>query len=357
MFLKNLISSQNLFAKLKSLTFLKPIVKTAFQTTGHLGLREIFSRSLCVVSFGFFILLMSPQLFAAQIKMIPTRNEMSQRSFASDAGRIMSVVSTQINKDQYRDVKVQVIRNADGSPHHVLVYLFRIGFHQMRLMSLYLDPQYHVSSVNNNYRMQLADVEQQPGTGLTTPPKCPDPNIEFISFAPNEMDLEQQTATEVAQFAASHGLKTLTLFKEKATRQNYLDAMSCPNLKGNFYDGDSNPSSFVTVDGSITSDEMVHFLSGAMKYRVTNIWLACEAFNDPLKSVMIDKVQSQKFAAGINDLLVGPSDKAAACAMEAAISGQPMTQAFQDCYQKLDNPQDKWGFDGKGSDLFGQLNH
>ena len=279
---------------------------------------------------------------------------MQRHSFASDSNQVLQIVSSKIVADQYRDVKVQVIRNENGSPHHILVYLFRIGFHQMRIMSLYLDASYNVASVNNDYHMQLADIKQEPGQDVTTPPKCPDPSIEFVAFAPNDMDLEQQTATEVANFASSHGLKTLRLFKEKATRQNYLDVMSCPNLKGNFYDGDSNPTSFVTVDGVITSDEMTHFLSGAMRFKVTNIWLACEAFNDPLKSVMIDNVKVQKFAAGINDLLVGPSDKTGACAMEAAISGQPMTQAFQDCYKKFDTPQDHWGFDGHGADLFGQ---
>ncbi len=310
------------------------------------------------VRFGLFLTFTAfmPNAFAAEIRMIPTKAEMLQHSFASDSGRAVQVVASKINKAQYRDVKVQVIRNSNGSPHHILVYLFRIGFHQMRIMSLYVDANYNVASVDNNYHMQLTDIQQEPGADVTAPPKCPDPSIQFVSFAPNDMDLEQQTATEVATFASKHGLKTLTLFKEKATRQNYLDVMSCPNLKGNFYDGDSNPSSFVTFDGVITSDEMTHFLSGAMKYKVTNIWLACEAFNDPLKSVMLDQVQAQKFAAGINDLLVGPSDKTGACAMEAAIAGQPMTQAFQDCYKKFDNPQDHWGFDGHGADLFGQLN-
>ena len=289
---------------------------------------------------------------ATTIKILPTRQKDFLGGDQAASTRVLQLVARQLNPNQYSEVRAQLMRDVAGRPHHILLYLSRIGFHQIKIVSLNLDANFNVQSINQNYKMQLGDLAEQPGRGLEVPPHCPDPSIQFVSFAPNDMDLEQQIATEVGAFAAAHGFKTLMLLKEKATRQNYLDVMSCPNLKGNFYDGDANPSAFVTVDGVITSDEMTHFFSGAMKYQVTNIWLACEAFNDPLKSVMIEGVQAQKFAAGINDLLVGPSDRTAMCAMKAAITGLPMTQAFQDCYKQLDTPADQWGFSGKGSEYF-----
>jgi hypothetical protein len=67
---------------------------------------------------------------------------------------------------------------------------------------------------------------------------------------------------------------------------------------------------------------------------------------------VIDYAQTKKYAAGINDLLIGPSDKAAACAMKAAIAGKPMQASFNTCYQQLDVPSDHWGYGGKGTDNF-----
>jgi hypothetical protein len=73
---------------------------------------------------------------------------------------------------------------------------------------------------------------------------------------------------------------------------------------------------------------------------------------------MITSVASQKYAAGKNNLEIGPSDRAGACAMKAALAGKPMTAAFWACYnaedKPIDNWVDNWGFDGLGSDQFGQ---
>jgi len=61
--------------------------------------------------------------------------------------------------------------------------------------------------------------------------------------------------------------------------------------------------------------------------------------------------QAQKYAAGKNDLEIGPSDRTAACAMKAALDGKPMTASFWGSYNAEDRPTDEWGFDGLGSDL------
>ena len=48
----------------------------------------------------------------------------------------------------------------------------------------------------------------------------------------------------------------------------------------------------------------------------------------------------KKYAAGKNNLQVGPSDRAAACAMKAALDCQPTTASFQSCYAQFDNCAD-----------------
>lgn len=71
-------------------------------------------------------------------------------------------------------------------------------------------------------------------------------------------------------------------------------------------------------------------------------------------TTMLDQSHSQKYAAGISDLHVGPSDATAKCAIIAAINGQSMTKAFNDCRAQFDIAIDEWGFDGSGSDVFAQ---
>jgi hypothetical protein len=184
--------------------------------------------------------------------------------------------------------------------------------------------------------------------------RCPDPSVEFLVFAPNRNPFEQWISKDVAKYAQSHGLKTAQLYVSQATRTNLIAYLNCPRLKGSFYNGDANPAMVATHDGVVTAKEFQEQLSGQFGHQVTNIWLACEAYNEPMKSVMLSKLESQKYAAGINDLMVGPSDQTAACAMKAAISGQAMGKSFQDCYKKYDVSKDKWGFGGAGSDYFGR---
>jgi hypothetical protein len=249
-----------------------------------------------------------------------------------------------------REIKVRPVVQ-DGSTY-LIVRLRSAKYHKFETVKIQLLANNRLANINRNYRLQTPDrlLSSHAKNGVS----CPDDGIEFISFAPNDDDFEQGIARDVANNAKAKGLKTVLLLGQDATRTAYLNYMSCPNLKGNFYDGDSNPSEMITADDSIMAEDFKTILKEKFRFKVTNIWLACEAFNDPMLSSVTVDAQAQKYAAGINDLLVGPSDHTAACAMEAAINGEAMTAAFHDCYQKLDDKRDQWGFDGRGSDFFGQ---
>lgn len=274
------------------------------------------------------------------------------RLFLSDKAMV-NLVQSHVDLATYRQAKTQLILNDKMQPDHILVYLSSQKYHKLSYARLNLDKNLQVTSVDQNYQPQSSDYQIMK-RGATTSAQCPDPSVEFIAFAPNDMDLEQQVTIEVAQAAEAAGLKTVRLLKEDATRANYLNYMTCPRLKGNFYDGDANPDEFITVDGVITANDMKTILHHQFQYKVTNIWLACEAYNDPMLSAVVNDAQSQKYAAGINNLLVGPSDRAAACTMKAAIAGQPMQASFDACYKQFDSTEDQWGFSGQGSDYFGQ---
>jgi hypothetical protein len=252
----------------------------------------------------------------------------------------------------YREVRGQVIYNDALEPDHILVYLFSKNSHSVKMAMIAVDKNFNAVAVHKHYQLRAEDFSQQPGISEQAA-QCPDKSVEFIAFAPNNIQLELDVTKDVAQAAKKQGLQTVELLIAQATRSNYLNYMKCPNLKGNFYDGDANPDLIVTYDGLISSDDINKELANKFNYHVTNIWLACEAFNNPMKASMLDVAKSQKYAAGINDLLVGPSDYAAACAMKKAIGGEPMTASFQACYAQYDKPEDQWGFDGKGNDIFG----
>lgn len=265
--------------------------------------------------------------------------------------KIKNIIRNAFNLKQYREIKVQVIYNNKKQPDHLLVFLLSKQYHGFELVRINIDSQYNVLSFEYNYHPTEEDRNQQPSVSINA--KCPDPATQFIAFAPNDDALEQKITKDVAASAKAHHLKVVSLLLKDATTANYLNYMTCPKLIGNFYDGDSDPFSIVTADGMISFDDINKILQKKFRFKVTNIWLACEAFNDPMKSAVIEVAQAQKYAAGINDLLVGPSDRAAACAMESAMNHNPMKEAFYTCYQKFDVETDQWGFDGHGSNYFG----
>jgi hypothetical protein len=266
---------------------------------------------------------------------------------------IKKIINDRFDTSLSREVKAQVIYKAEGQPDHLLVYLLSPSHHKVDVARVDIDSNYQAYATHKDYTLENVDVQQQPGI-TAEEAACPDDTTELITFCPNTVTLELNVTTDVTKAALNHKIKTVELLQTKATRAAYLNYMSCPNLKGNFYDGDSNPNLFITNDGVITAQDMKTILKDKFRYKVINIWLACQAHNDPMLSAVVNDAQAQKFAAGINDLLIGPSDYAAGCTMKALMDGKAMTPAFDACYKQFDNAQDHWGVSGKGSEYYGQ---
>jgi hypothetical protein len=267
--------------------------------------------------------------------------------------KIHSLVTNHFDTERYKSIKAQIIFNHQHKADHVIVYLFVKNKHRVDVANVKVDEALQATSpVTENYELTADDFSQQPGLTAQTA-TCPDTTVQFIAFAPNYDDLEQDTTKEVANAAESHNLKVIRLLITDATRSNYLNYMACPNLRGNFYDGDANSQLIITHDGAVSAQDINLVLRNQFKFRTVNIWLACEAYNNPMKNAMLHVAQSQKYAAGKNDLTVGPSDKAAACAMEAALNGKPMKKSFRECYDLFDEEDDEWGFGGDGTNFFG----
>lgn len=308
-----------------------------------------FQFAIGVLLFG-----MMPSAFAAvPVRVVENPSQVlvaAHSAPALSAIAVQNLVSEQIDLDPYREARAHVVY-ANERPDHIVVFLKSKEYHYHETAAIRLDSQMRAAGVQTYYQLTAADRGQ---LVPATQPTCPDPTVQFIAFCPNDIDLEIEVTQDVAQAAEAHGLKTVLLLKEQATTEAYLNYMSCPNLVGNFYDGDSNPEEFITFDGLVHATDFSTRLAGVFRGKVTNIWLACQAYNDPMFSSVTESAQAQKYAAGINNLLVGPSDYTAACAMKAAMDGKPMEAAFWDCYKQLDDPADQWGFGGHGADLFAQ---
>ena len=279
------------------------------------------------------------------IRILPTQN-----SLRISPSSVENAVLKNFNPEQFREIRAQVIANSSKRPDHILVYLFRKGFHGVTLATIPVNE----SMVPGTAKLQSItdeDIHQQPGQRT---PQCPNSKVEFISFAPNDDTYEVGIARDVATEAKAHGLVTVELYISDATREAWMNYMACPNLKGNFYDGDSNPAMIATNDGMIAASEIRSQLKNSFRHKVTNIWLACQAFNDPMLSAVMTDAQSQKYAAGISDLVVGPSDETAKCTMIEGLNGKPLSSSFKACFDQHDSSEDEWGFSGTGSDYFGQ---
>ncbi len=315
--------------------------------------RKHIKWSLTVKKIPVLSLLLSSLLFSGSlyadtpITILDTKTKTSAKQ---SINMLTQIIKQQFDLSQFREIKLQLIVNRQHQPDHLLVYLLAKEMHVVEMARVDIDRGFHALRTVRQYAVETNDVLEQPGINANEA-ACPDTDVEFVAFAPNDMDIEQDTTIGVAKLAEAHKLKTVRLLVGDATRTNYMNYMKCPKLVGNFYDGDANPTVITTVDGLIAYSDIKAELK--FNYKTTNIWLACQAYKDPMKSVMLADAASQKYAAGINNLRVGPSDKAAACAMKAAIRGRAMTAAFKRCYDKFDVSSDKWGWDGEGSDFFG----
>lgn len=271
---------------------------------------------------------------------------------ASLEQQAIQIARSNFDLAMYAQVRVAVMGEKDQ--RYLLVQLLSKTTHGVDFVRVSIGTNAQVLETFRNYAITDQDFA---GLKTLTPvePRCPNNRLQFLVIAPFEAENDpvmQEVPAQVAAAARAKSLKVASLALGRATSVNVLNYLSCPKLKGVFYDGHSTPGLLYTFDGTIRAADIGRLLR--FRKKVTHIWVACKAFEDPMMSAMIAKAEAQKYAAGKNDILIGPSDRAAGCAMTAALDGKPMTAAFQECYLKHDVQDDKWGFEGSGSDLFGQ---
>ncbi len=285
------------------------------------------------------------QAFAeTPIEVVPNKGAPMQES------AVIEQVKSHVDVSKYQSIKAQVVSNSPGVVDSILVYLRNQN--QVTSTSIRIDK---LRAVREEVREDLPENRaKEKALADSTTVFCPDENVQFISFSHRQLHWYQKAANEVAEVAEKAGFNTVRLLKSQATRQNYLNYLSCPNLVADFYDGDANPNQLETFDAPISAQDISILLKGVFRNHVTHVWVACKAFNDPMLSAMVADAGSQKFIAGVVDLVSGYADRTGVCTMESALQGDAISTSLEDCRAKYDLKfHNKWGIAGSGSDFLG----
>ncbi|MHB1946806.1 MAG: hypothetical protein ACYCQI_01675 [Gammaproteobacteria bacterium] len=174
-------------------------------------------------------------------------------------------------------------------------------------------------------------MSQSPNYAYPYTPHCPDHRVQFVignNFTQHP-ELEE-VVLKVQMLAMIKGYHPIymdinrhPLLGPHPTVHNYLDWMSCPNVKGFYNESHGNPDGIALKDDDLIYSLIDKNLVNQLKEKVV-LFDSCDTFQNPLLSSMTDKSKgnSQKYIAGIVPLRFGPSEKTAACFWFEAIYRQ-----------------------------------
>ena len=208
---------------------------------------------------------------------------------------------------------------------------------------------------NNHYIAAEIETPYRPNTamqhyGLTAlrPGVCPDNATEYVAGTACQ---EYPTAANYTfadyMLADNQGLGAQLLIGLSATRQNYVDFMSCPQLGGFNNIGHGSPDAILLTDGVLTSDDFA-----GMKFRnITSIiFNSCQVMNPPMSDVM-NANGARFYSGGISTLTIGTSEPVTYCFWQSVLQGRNMTETLTDCANM--DPNDVWGTeDPSGQETF-----
>lgn len=244
--------------------------------------------------------------------------------------------------------EVQMIFDSKNKPDYLLVYLLSAKNYSFTITKIKVDENYHVTSVTPDYHLQKNDYAQQPKVAT---PSCPDDSVELVSATPVDTYPTAKDAVDhVYQQAGEKGYVAKELLGDEASVESYMNWLSCPNLKAFYNVGHGSSDGIMLSDGVLSHDNFTGELNKKLGERAVVLFNSCEVENDPLKSSITEDADAQKYAGGISNLVIGPSEAASKCFWDAALDQQPMTANLADCNQKYDSG-DQFGIDGHGADL------
>jgi len=169
-------------------------------------------------------------------------------------------------------------------------------------------------------------------------PICPDLRIQYVAgtACPYYPSASQATLNNYLM-ALDQGYETQLLMGVAASRQNYLDYMSCTDMGGFNNIGHGDQSAIILYDGVLTYQD---FAQINFESTTSILFNSCQVMNPPLSDVM-NKNGARFYAGGVSTLLIGFSEPVTTCFWNATFHDANMTAALTKC-ATLD-PLDTWG--------------
>jgi hypothetical protein len=287
------------------------------------------------------------------IKLIPN----GQNSTAVPADKIINLVkkNVDLSSASIASATVQVIYNKQNKPDHLLVYLLSAKSYSFTVTKINLNQDYRVTSIQSSYHLDKADLAQQIHIAAKDI-QCPDETIEIVSATPvDDYPTAFAGVKNVYEEAVAYGYKATMLLGANATVENYVNYLSCPNLKGFLNIGHGSEGGIMLDDGVLTSDEISQDLKDKLRKEVFVLFNSCEVFNNPLKSSLTEDAVAKKYSGGITALLIGPSELASQCIWNSAYQMQKISPAVKYCNMHFDS-RDKFGIGGHGTNFLDKPN-
>lgn len=242
----------------------------------------------------------------------------------------IELVKTALNvspTSTYQDVRIQFIYDEAMTPKALVVFLLSSQDKSIRTVKMNLTPDFKLASMQGDYHVTRADLAQSPNYAYPYEPKCPDYNKQFvIGNAFTEHPELNEVVMKVYEMVKQKGYDPMLMnvykpFQPQPTVRNYLNWMSCPNVKGFYNESHGNPEGIVLKDDFFLYDLVDEYLPNKLKNSVV-LFDSCSTFHDPLLSSMtnINKGNAQQYMAGFINLPFGSSEKTAACFWDLVIN-------------------------------------
>lgn len=232
----------------------------------------------------------------------------------------------------YFKASIQV--SSQSHDPYLIVYLFEKSTFNLKTIKISLNKFNSPINVDLNYQLKKDDISH---SSLNYSAQCPDIKATFVAASPlySEFPIVQKAIDEEYDLAQKQGYVAYKITDKQAIVENYLNWLSCPNLKGFAHVGHGTAGWIMLDDDTLNADSIKQNVQLNKKTIVS--FNSCEVFNDPLKSVMIDHANAQRFTGGISPLYIWGSTQTYACAWKKMLeAGESLSTALEDCKIQFD---------------------
>lgn len=292
---------------------------------------------------------LTPAIALANVNSISLLSNPKDKNLPTEV--IINIVKNNINSPSANKAKVQVVYNNQNKPDYLLAFLLPEKSYSVTITKIKIDGNLKVVSVSPNYHLTKEDLKQQASARLNKRNfTCPDSSINFVvGTAYDDFPTAVEAVNKAYDQANSSGYTAKKLLGVEASVENYLNLLSCPNLKGFYSIGGGSEEGILVSDGFVTFENINDELKGKLTNTVV-VFNTGHVWRDPMKKSIVIEANAQKYVAGISDMWVGPSEQATLCFWDAAFKGQSMSNALISCNETHDS-QDEIEIKGLGSDL------